>query len=121
MGHGARKQLAELLGDAQRRGDFSTRIEMSARALRIEVDGVGELPLPLPFVVDTSRNGNGSNGQWCKPSGRHIGTPTRLGGGAEMLLWMKTPGESDGNRGVGAGSSAGQLLPEVAYKMIYRY
>ncbi|MFI8186213.1 2OG-Fe(II) oxygenase [Actinacidiphila glaucinigra] len=51
MGHGARKQLAELLGDAQRRGDFSTRIEMSARALSIEVDGVGELPLPLRAPV----------------------------------------------------------------------
>ncbi|GGW11690.1 hypothetical protein GCM10018980_01510 [Streptomyces capoamus] len=74
-----------------------------------------------PFVVDTSRNGNGSNGQWCNPSGRRIGTPTRLGGGAEMLLWIKTPGESDGNCGAGAGSSAGQFLPEVAYKMIYGY
>ncbi|MEV4229306.1 glycoside hydrolase family 6 protein [Streptomyces bobili] len=74
-----------------------------------------------PFVVDTSRNGNGSNGQWCNPSGRRIGTPTRLGGGAEMLLWIKVPGESDGNCGVGTGSSAGQFLPEVAYKMIYGY
>ncbi|WBO61561.1 glycoside hydrolase family 6 protein [Streptomyces camelliae] len=74
-----------------------------------------------PFVVDTSRNGNGSNGQWCNPSGRRIGTPTQMGGGAEMLLWIKTPGESDGNCGVGAGSSAGQFLPEVAYKMIYGY
>ncbi|MEU7644545.1 glycoside hydrolase family 6 protein [Streptomyces huasconensis] len=74
-----------------------------------------------PFVVDTSRNGNGSNGQWCNPAGRRIGTPTRMGGGAEMLLWIKTPGESDGNCGVGSGSSAGQFLPEVAYKMIYGY
>ncbi|MER5666061.1 glycoside hydrolase family 6 protein [Streptomyces mirabilis] len=74
-----------------------------------------------PFVVDTSRNGNGSNGQWCNPSGRRIGSPTRLGGGAEMILWIKVPGESDGNCGAGAGSSAGQFLPEVAYKMIYGY
>ncbi|MFF9277030.1 glycoside hydrolase family 6 protein [Streptomyces griseosporeus] len=74
-----------------------------------------------PFVVDTSRNGNGSNGQWCNPAGRRIGTPTRTGGGAEMLLWIKTPGESDGNCGVGTGSTAGQFLPEVAYKMIYGY
>ncbi|MGW2940188.1 2OG-Fe(II) oxygenase, partial [Streptomyces sp. NPDC001156] len=44
-------QLAELLSDAQRRGDFSTRIEISARALRIEVDGVGELPLPVRAPV----------------------------------------------------------------------
>ncbi|MFI5868434.1 2OG-Fe(II) oxygenase [Streptomyces sp. NPDC051546] len=51
MGHRARKQLAELLDVAQRRGDFSSRIEMPAGALRIEVDGVGELPLPLRAPV----------------------------------------------------------------------
>ncbi len=38
-----------------------------------------------------------------------------------MLLWIKVPGESDGNCGVGTGSTAGQFLPEVAYKMIYGY
>ncbi|MCB5168543.1 glycoside hydrolase family 6 protein [Streptomyces bambusae] len=74
-----------------------------------------------PFVVDTSRNGNGSDGQWCNPAGRRIGTPSRRGGGAEMLLWIKIPGESDGNCGIGSGSSAGQFLPEAAYKMIYGY
>jgi endoglucanase len=74
-----------------------------------------------PYVIDTSRNGNGSNGQWCNPAGRRIGTPTQTGGGAEMLLWLKTPGESDGDCGVGAGSTAGQFLPEVAYKMIFGY
>ncbi|WP_049567184.1 glycoside hydrolase family 6 protein [Streptomyces sp. SBT349] len=75
-----------------------------------------------PFVVDTSRNGNGSNGEWCNPGGRRIGTPTQEGGGgAEMLLWLKTPGESDGDCGVGSGSTAGQFLPEVAYKMIFGY
>ncbi|NJQ01143.1 glycoside hydrolase family 6 protein [Streptomyces zingiberis] len=74
-----------------------------------------------PFVVDTSRNGNGASGEWCNPGGRRIGTPTQQGGGAEMLLWIKVPGESDGNCGVGSGSSAGQFLPEVAYKMIYGY
>ncbi|MDR7275315.1 glycoside hydrolase family 6 protein [Catenuloplanes atrovinosus] len=72
-----------------------------------------------PFVIDTSRNGNGANGQWCNPAGRRIGTPTQLGGGAEMLLWLKTPGESDGDCGVGAGSTAGQFLPEVAYRLVY--
>jgi endoglucanase len=74
-----------------------------------------------PYVIDTSRNGNGSNGQWCNPAGRRIGTPSQIGGGAEMVLWLKTPGESDGNCGVGAGSTAGQFLPEVAYKMIFGY
>lgn len=80
---------------------------------------LGRYGYSKPFVVDTSRNGNGSNGEWCNPGGRKIGTPPQEGGGAEMLLWIKTPGESDGDCGVGAGSTAGQFLPEVAYKMIH--
>ncbi|MFJ7244648.1 glycoside hydrolase family 6 protein [Kitasatospora sp. NPDC098652] len=75
-----------------------------------------------PYVVDTSRNGNGSDGTWCNPPGRRIGTPTtRAGGGPEMLLWVKSPGESDGNCGTGSGSTAGQFVPDVAYKLIYGY
>ncbi|MGW2377100.1 glycoside hydrolase family 6 protein [Kitasatospora sp. NPDC001683] len=74
-----------------------------------------------PYVIDTSRNGNGSDGNWCNAAGRRIGTPTQVGGGAEMLLWIKAPGESDGNCGTGAGSTAGQFLPQVAYNLIYGY
>ncbi|MDI3418808.1 2OG-Fe(II) oxygenase [Streptomyces luteolus] len=51
MGQGARERLAELLDSSERRGDFSTRIEMPARALRITVDGVGDLPLPVRAPV----------------------------------------------------------------------
>ncbi|GFH36552.1 2OG-Fe(II) oxygenase [Streptomyces pacificus] len=51
MGHAARERLAELLEDAERKGDFSTRTELPAHDLRIEVDGVGELPLPLRAPV----------------------------------------------------------------------
>ncbi|MDI3422163.1 glycoside hydrolase family 6 protein [Streptomyces luteolus] len=71
-----------------------------------------------PYVVDTSRNGNGSDGEWCNPPGRRTGTPSRTGGRAEMLLWVKLPGESDGDCGVGTGSTAGQFLPKVAYDMV---
>ena len=74
-----------------------------------------------PFVIDTSRNGNGSDGTWCNPAARKIGTPTQLGGGAEMLLWIKVVGESDGDCGVGAGSAAGQFLPQVAYNLVFGY
>lgn len=72
-------------------------------------------------LVDTSHNGDGSNGQWCNPPGRRIGAPTQLGGGAEMLLRVKVPGESDSNCGAGTGSSAGRFRPEVAHKMTYGY
>jgi endoglucanase len=71
-----------------------------------------------PFVVDTSRNGNGPNGQWCNPPGRKLGQPARVGGGAEMLLWIKTPGASDGLCGIAPATPAGTFTPEIAMRLI---
>ncbi|ABF91186.1 endoglucanase [Myxococcus xanthus DK 1622] len=72
-----------------------------------------------PFVVDTSRNGNGSNGEWCNPAGRKIGTTNQVGvGGAEMTLWIKVPGDSDGQCGVAPNTPAGTFVPDVALRMI---
>lgn len=74
-----------------------------------------------PFVIDTSRNGNGSNGDWCNPPGRRLGTPTQVGGGTELLLWVKTPGDSDGNTGLDCDPSkppAGQFSPALAMELI---
>nr|WP_205740334.1 glycoside hydrolase family 6 protein [Haloactinopolyspora alba] len=70
------------------------------------------------FVVDTSRNGNGSNGEWCNPAGRKLGVPPQVGGGAEMLLWIKTPGNSDGECGIAPNTPAGQFDPELAIRLI---
>lgn len=75
-----------------------------------------------PYVIDSSRNANGSSSTpWCNPEGQKIGATSQPGGGAEMLLWIKTPGESDGDCGVGAGSTAGEFLPQVAFDMIHGY
>jgi endoglucanase len=70
------------------------------------------------FVVDTSRNGNGSNGQWCNPAGRKLGVPAQVGGGAEMLLWVKTPGNSDGQCGIAPTTPAGQFNPDLAIRLV---
>jgi endoglucanase len=70
------------------------------------------------FVVDTSRNANGSNGQWCNPAGRKLGVTAQVGGGAEMLLWVKTPGNSDGQCGIAPGTPAGQFNPDLAIRLI---
>lgn len=61
------------------------------------------------YVIDTSRNGNGTTGQWCNPSGRALGeAPSVVSDGSahDANLWIKTPGESDGscNGGPSAGS-----------------
>jgi endoglucanase len=76
------------------------------------------LGMSMPFVIDTSRNGKGSNGEWCNPSDRQIGQAPGPDDEAEMLLWVKAPGESDGNCGIGDGTAAGQFSPELATSLI---
>jgi len=71
------------------------------------------------FVVDTSRNGNGSDGTWCNPSGRAIGArPTSSTGNAliDGFLWLKVPGESDG--ACNGGPSAGTWWPSYALALV---
>jgi endoglucanase len=73
------------------------------------------------FVIDTSRNGNGPlrgagrRESWCNPPGRALGAPptTRTGDPlVDAYLWVKRPGDSDGEcRG---GPPAGQWWPEYA-------
>ena len=79
---------------------------------------VGNLGFTARFVVDTSRNANGHNGQWCNPAGRKLGVTAQVGGGAEMLLWVKTPGVSDGNCGIAPNTPAGQFNPDLATRLI---
>jgi endoglucanase len=56
---------------------------------------------PLHVVIDTSRNGNGptADHQWCNPPGRALGERPRVVGDGTLdaLLWIKTPGRSDGS------------------------
>jgi hypothetical protein len=75
------------------------------------------------FVIDTSRNGNGSNGEWCNPSNRALGEKPTLTTGIPLVdgyLWIKNPGESDGscNGGPSAGNwwlQYGQGLASLAH------
>ena len=69
------------------------------------------------YVIDTSRNGSGSNGEWCNPSGRTVGQQP-LTAQAEHLdanLWVKAPGESDG--ACNGGPLAGVWWPEQAVQL----
>jgi endoglucanase len=64
-----------------------------------------------PFILDTSRNGNGQDPklEWCNPPGRKLGKLPTLETGDPLIhafLWLKRPGESDGecNGGPKAGA-----------------
>lgn len=68
------------------------------------------------FVIDTSRNGNGPLGDkdWCNPAGRALGeAPTTTTGraGVDAYLWVKNPGESDGDCGRGEPGAGQFWLP----------
>lgn len=70
------------------------------------------------FLVDTSRNGAGSTGEWCNPTGRALGSApaaTSDGGLRDADLWVKAPGESDGS--CNDGPPAGQWWNDRALQL----
>lgn len=72
------------------------------------------------FVIDTSRNGQGpaADYAWCNPSGRGLGrapTTDLAHSLVDALLWVKPPGESDGE--CNGGPAAGQWWAEYALEL----
>ncbi len=94
------------------------------------------LGVDTTWVVDTSRNGNGAyrvpgdetSGQvgFCNPPLRKLGPASRVGeGGAAYYLWIKNPGDSDGQHlddarcpADGLQYKAGDFSPEFAERLI---
>jgi endoglucanase len=73
------------------------------------------------FLIDTSRNGLGSNGEWCNPEGRALGKrPTAKTGDprADAYFWITPPGESDGT--CNGGPAAGVWWPDYALGLAQR-
>lgn len=77
------------------------------------------------YVLDTSRNGNGpvrdarGDDAWCNPKGRALGAEPTTETGHERIdafLWIKRPGESDGECHRGE-PRAGDWFPEYALEL----
>lgn len=86
-------------------------------------DAISGMVGAKPYVIDTSRNGNGPvEGDplyWCNPSGRALGaapTANTGNGNIDAFLWVKRPGESDGScrGGAGAGTFVNQFAVDLA-------
>ena len=78
------------------------------------------------FVIDTSRNGNGpavvdnptGEQSWCNPPGRALGSPPTTNTSdplCDAYLWLKKPGESDGE--CNGGPKAGEWWQEQALEL----
>jgi endoglucanase len=73
------------------------------------------------FIVDTSRNGLGYNGEWCNPAGRALGvraTASTNNANVDAFYWIKTVGLSDGE--CNGGPAAGTWWPEYALGLAQR-
>ena len=96
-------------------GDTATEADLNTLGVNERYASMlGSTTPTAHFVVDTSRNGQGpwkatasypDAQDWCHPPGRGLGDrPTTVTGNPLMdaKLWIKTPGQSDGqcNRGV---------------------
>lgn len=71
-------------------------------------------------VIDSSRNGNGalSKEEWCNPPGRALGELPGPIDEKTARLWIKVPGESDGE--CNGGPKAGTFWPEYALGLATR-
>ncbi|MEV4687236.1 glycoside hydrolase family 6 protein [Microbacterium sp. LWH3-1.2] len=71
----------------------------------------------LHAIIDTGRNGAGSNGEWCNPPGRLVGESGGTIGDdvVDTNLWVKPPGESDGE--CNGGPAAGRWFPDAAVEL----
>ncbi|MDP5240373.1 glycoside hydrolase family 6 protein [Uliginosibacterium sp. 31-16] len=109
--------VARARGFALNVSNYRASSELTSHGQAINTALVGKGVSTRPFVLDTSRNGNGPLGsEWCDPAGRKIGSVSQvhtLGGQPEMSLWLKAPGESDGCAG-----SAGSFVPALAFRLI---
>lgn len=103
--------------------NFSTTEASTAYGARLS-----ELLGGAHFVVDTSRNGAGPPEagagvhQWCNPDGRRLGAEPTTDPGlprVDALLWVKTPGDSDGACTPDA-PAAGTWWPEHARELMLR-
>jgi endoglucanase len=71
------------------------------------------------FVIDVSRNGQGWKGTWCNPEGAGLGQAPHVTAGStrlDALLWVKTPGLSDGT--CNGGPAAGQWWEQYALDLV---
>lgn len=89
------------------------------------VAGMKAAGVSLPFVWDTSRNGNGpdANHDYCNPAGRKIGVFPQEGtgggiAGADANLWIQTPGISDGACGTNPTDLWNGFSPTLATNLI---
>jgi cellulase/cellobiase CelA1 len=103
-------------------GAWSGDITAAVSAYTADASRQHKVPVLVAYDIPNINCGGKSAsdaGQWCNPPGHQLGAAPRvLDGRGDMGLWIKAPGESDGDCGIGAGTRAGEFSPGIATKLI---
>jgi cellulase/cellobiase CelA1 len=107
---------------AQWFGPWSGDITAAVSAYTVAASRQHKVPVlvayDIPHLSCGASSASGAR-QWCNPPGRQLGpAPQVLDDRGDMGLWIKVPGESDGDCGVGAGTRAGEFSPVIATELI---
>jgi len=99
-------------------GDITAAVSSYARAASQQHKVPVLVAYNIPHLDCSGNNASGAK-QWCNPPGHQLGSaPQMIDGGGDMGLWIKAPGESDGDCGTGVGTRAGEFSPGVAKELI---
>ncbi|MDN4173604.1 glycoside hydrolase family 6 protein [Nocardioides sp. SOB77] len=116
------KQVAALLREVgvERVRGFATNVSnyQTDRDEVVWAERLSELVGGAHYVVDSGRNGVGSLEEWCNPPGQALGQEPGYvddGTGLDAYLWIKPPGESDGE--CNGGPPAGEFWPQRAMEL----
>jgi cellulase/cellobiase CelA1 len=103
-------------------GAWSGDITAAVSAYTTAASSEHKVPVLVAYdIPDTNCGGTSASGasQWCNPPGKQLGSAPRvLDDRGDMGLWIKAPGESDGDCGIGAGTQAGEFSPSIATQLI---
>jgi cellulase/cellobiase CelA1 len=103
-------------------GAWSGDITAAVSAYTAAASRQHKVPVLVAYdIPDLNCGGSSTRGarQWCNPPGKQLGSAPRvLDDRGDMGLWIKAPGESDGDCGVGAGTQAGEFSPAIASDLI---
>ncbi len=102
-------------------GAWSGDITAAVSGYTIAASREHKVPVLVTYDIPHLNCGGSMAGasQWCNPPGRQLGwVPQVLDDRGDMGLWIKAPGESDGDCGTGAGTQAGEFSPALATDLI---
>jgi len=103
-------------------GAWSGDITAAVSGYTIAASREHKVPVLVAYHIpplDCGGSSAGGTRPWCNPRGRELGSvPRVLDDRGDMSLWIKAPGESDGDCGVGVGTRAGEFSPAIATELI---